>query len=171
MLTLANQATLGVMTLRVRPATAQDLDAMAPLFAEVDQLHIEHHPERFRSPGFPPRTSDYLEQVLASPHQVFLVAELERRLCGLVHVAVYEAPAIPLFVPRLNGVVSDLVVAREFRGRGIGKRLLGEAEVWARNHGATSIELWVYEFNQSARRFYEALGYGTLSRTMSKPIS
>ena len=144
---------------------------MAPLFAEVDALHIENHPERFRSPGFPPRTHDYLEQVLASPYQAFLLAELERRVGGLVHVAVYEAPAIPLFVPRLSAVVSDLVVAKDLRGRGIGRRLLAEAEAWARLQGASAIELSVYEFNQGAQRFYEAAGYGTLSRMMSKKLA
>jgi ribosomal protein S18 acetylase RimI-like enzyme len=158
------------MTPCVRPATVRDFEAMAPLFAEVDALHIEHHPERFRSPGHPPRSQEYLDQVLASPHQVFLVAEVEGRLAGLVHVAVYEAPAIPLFVPRLNGVVSDLVVTRELRSRGVGQLLLAEAEAWARFQGASSVELWVYEFNQGARRFYEAAGYGTLSRTMSKQL-
>lgn len=158
------------MTPSVRPATVRDFEAMGPLFAEVDALHIENHPERFRSPGYPPRSQDYLEQVLGSPHQVFLVAEVEGRLAGLVHVAVYEAPLIPLFVPRLNAVVSDLVVARELRGRGLGKLLLAEAESWARFQGASSIELWVYEFNQGALRFYEGAGYGTLSRTMSKQL-
>lgn len=158
------------MMLRVRAATTRDFDAMAPLFAEVDELHIQHHPERFRSPGFPPRTYDYLEQVVASPHQSFLLAEVDGAVRGLVHVAVYEAPAIPLFVPRLNAVVSDLVVTRAARGRGIGRRLLAEAEAWAQLHGASSVELSVYEFNEGARRFYEAVGYGTLSRAMSKHL-
>jgi ribosomal protein S18 acetylase RimI-like enzyme len=143
---------------------------MALLFAEVDALHIDNHPERFRSPGHPPRTHEYLEQVLSSPYQAFLIAELEGRLAGLVHVAVYEAPAIPLFVPRLSAVVSDLVVARDLRRRGIGRRLLAEAESWARFQGAGAIELSVYEFNLGAQRFYEAAGYGTLSRMMSKQL-
>ncbi|HVJ16939.1 MAG TPA: GNAT family N-acetyltransferase [Polyangiaceae bacterium] len=158
------------MTLCVRLATTRDFHAMAALFAEVDAIHIDNHPERFRSPGQPPRALDYLEQVLASPHQVFLVAELEGRLTGLVHVAVYEAPAIPLFVPRLTAVVSDLVVAEEHRSHGIGQRLLSEAESWARLHGASTLELSVYEFNTGARRFYEGAGYGTLSRMMSKQL-
>ncbi len=153
---------------RIRLAAARDFEAMYPLFEQVDALHIEHHPERFRSPGWPPRTQDYLEQVLASEHQIFLLAEVERQLAGLVHVAVYDAPAIPLFVPRLNAVISDLVVEASFRGRGIGKQLMSEAESWARRRGASSIELWVYEFNESARGFYQRLGYSTLTRTMAK---
>ena len=158
------------MTLRVRQATGRDFDAMASLIEQVDAIHIEHHPERFRSPGSPPRARDYIEQVLTSPHQVFLVAELPGRLAGLVHVALYEAPAMPLFVPRLTAVVSDLVVAQDLRSQGVGQRLLHEAESWARLHGASAIELSVYEFNTGARRFYESAGYSTLSRMMAKPL-
>lgn len=143
---------------------------MAPLFEEVDGVHLDHHPERFRSPGWPPRSREYLEQVLSSEHSTFLLAEFERRLVGLVNVAVYEAPKVPVFQPRVNGVVSDLIVTARFRRQGVGRRLLAEAESWVRQRGASSIELVVYEFNEGARRFYEKLGYATLSRTMEKPF-
>lgn len=155
----------------VREATLRDIEAMAPLFEEVDAVHLDHHPERFRSPGWPPRSREYLEQVMSSEHSTFLVVEFERRLVGLVNVAVYEAPKVPVFQPRVNGVVSDLIVTGSFRRRGIGRLLLEEAEVWVRRRGATSIELVVYEFNDGARRFYESLGYATLSRSMEKPLS
>jgi ribosomal protein S18 acetylase RimI-like enzyme len=155
---------------RIRPATSNDFAALAPLFAAVDALHIEHHPERFRSPGHPPRSDEYLQQVVHSAHQEFLVAELDGALLGVVHIAVYESPAVPLFVPRLCAVISDLVVAGPHRSRGIGRRLLIEAEGWARRQGATSVDLSVYAFNEGARRFYERAGYGTLSRQMTKPL-
>lgn len=154
----------------VREATPRDIEAMAPLFEEVDAVHLEHHPERFRSPGWPPRSREYLEQVMASDHATFLVVEYERRLVGLVHVALYEAPKVPVFQPRVNGVVSDLVVAAPFRRRGFGQLLLEEAEAWIRRRGGSSIELVVYEFNEGARRFYERLGYVTLSRSMEKRL-
>ncbi len=41
---------------------------------------------------------------------------------------------------------------------------------WAIAKGATSIELNVYEFNETAISFYEGLGYQTLSRKMSKEL-
>jgi ribosomal protein S18 acetylase RimI-like enzyme len=39
---------------------------------------------------------------------------------------------------------------------------------WTITKGATSIELNVYEFNETAISFYERLGYRTFSRKMSK---
>jgi ribosomal protein S18 acetylase RimI-like enzyme len=66
--------------------------------------------------------------------------------------------------------VSDLVVAERHRRRGIGRRLLAASERFAVESGASSLELVVYEFNESALRFYQRLGFGTLSRSLAKPL-
>ena len=47
---------------------------------------------------------------------------------------------------------------------------MDEMQAWAIAKGATSIELNVYEFNETAISFYERLGYQTLSRKMSKQL-
>ena len=48
--------------------------------------------------------------------------------------------------------------------------LMHKMQAWAIEKGATSIELNVYEFNETAISFYEKLGYRTLSRKMSKEL-
>ncbi|WP_454745599.1 GNAT family N-acetyltransferase [Ciceribacter selenitireducens] len=50
-----------------------------------------------------------------------------------------------------------LVVPEAYRGRGIGSRLMAEAEKIARDRGYVGIWLDTYEFQ--ARPFYEKLGY------------
>jgi GNAT superfamily N-acetyltransferase len=50
-----------------------------------------------------------------------------------------------------------LAVAPAARGAGWGKRLLAQAEDWARARGATGVRLDTYSFQ--ARGFYEKLGY------------
>jgi ribosomal protein S18 acetylase RimI-like enzyme len=59
--------------------------------------------------------------------------------------------------PLLN--VHDLAVEPGFRGRGIGKMLLGEAEKTARNLGCCKLTLEVLEFNEVAVRTYKAFGF------------
>jgi hypothetical protein len=41
---------------------------------------------------------------------------------------------------------------------------------WAVTRGATSMELNVYDFNQTAIDFYERLGYHTLTCKLSKDL-
>ena len=54
--------------------------------------------------------------------------------------------------------VSDVAVAADFRGRGIGWRLLESAEGWAQAHGKESLSLHVVVSNR-ARHLYERFGF------------
>ena len=44
------------------------------------------------------------------------------------------------------------------------------AEAWVQARGIGRIELNVFEFNTGVRRFYQDLGYSTLSRRMVKRL-
>jgi len=54
--------------------------------------------------------------------------------------------------------VEDLAVAPERRSEGVGKALLGAARDWARERGATHLELDSAEARADAHRFYEREG-------------
>lgn len=54
--------------------------------------------------------------------------------------------------------VEDLAVHPERRSRGIGSALLGAARAWARERGATHLELDTGEARVDAQRFYEREG-------------
>lgn len=159
------------MHISIRKATADDYVPLCALFNEVDALHRDHLPRIFQQPGGPARERDYYLGLIADENVAFLVAEAGGNLAGFVHAFVRDAPAFPVFVARRYAVVDAVVVSSVLRHRGIGKRLMEQAQVWAIAKEATAIELNVYEFNQSAISFYERLGYGTLSRKMSKELT
>jgi GNAT superfamily N-acetyltransferase len=54
--------------------------------------------------------------------------------------------------------VEDLAVHPEHRSRGVGKALLDAAKAWARERGATHLELDSAESRADAHRFYEREG-------------
>jgi GNAT superfamily N-acetyltransferase len=54
--------------------------------------------------------------------------------------------------------VEDLAVHPEHRSRGVGKALLDAAKAWARERGATHLELDSAEARHDAHRFYEREG-------------
>ena len=85
-------------------------------------------------------------------------------------VLICESAPERLLVPRYYASIDDLVVRESWRQRGVGRALMARAEQWARERGLETIEFGVWEFNAGAIRFYEQLGYTTLSRTMSKPL-
>ncbi len=65
------------------------------------------------------------------------------------------------FVARRLLNLHDLSVIPEYRGKGVGRKLLSAVEVKARELGCCKITLEVLE-NNPARQIYEATGYGTL---------
>jgi len=54
--------------------------------------------------------------------------------------------------------LEDLFVRETFRGRGVGKALLGQVAEIAREEGHHTIRLDVLDWNESAIKFYKSLG-------------
>jgi ribosomal protein S18 acetylase RimI-like enzyme len=58
--------------------------------------------------------------------------------------------------------VTDLAVARDYQGQGIGQLLLEYAERWAREHDRARLTLWVAENNQRAVHIYQKAGFSVV---------
>jgi ribosomal protein S18 acetylase RimI-like enzyme len=65
--------------------------------------------------------------------------------------------------------ICSMAVFDEFRGAGIGSRLLGEAEQQCQDLGLTKLSLIVFEENSGARRLYEHNGYIATKRATLVP--
>ena len=95
-----------------------------------------------------------LGAALQSPDAGILVADEKGTFIGLCSVCL-----------DLNSVrygqrcwIEDLAVAPEQRSRGIGRDLLNAAKDWARDRGATHVELDSGAAREDAHRFYEREG-------------
>jgi ribosomal protein S18 acetylase RimI-like enzyme len=158
------------MEISVRRATLDDYNSLCELFDEIDVLHRDNLPHMFQKPSGAAREQDYYSGLIADENVVLLVAEVGEKLVGFVHAILRDNPAFPIFVPRRYAIVDGIVVKSGFQNHGIGRILMVKMQEWATAKGATSIELHVYEFNETAISFYERLGYQTFSRKMSKEI-
>ena len=158
------------MAIQVRKATITDYEPLCVLFEEIDAYHRDHLPHLFKKPGGPSREHEYFAGLLADENVGFFVAEAGHQLVGFVYALVRDTPDIPIFVPRRFATVDTIVVASPFRRLGIGRQLMDTMQAWAIAKGAVSIELTVYEFNQTAISFYEQLCYQPLHRRMSKEL-
>jgi len=74
------------------------------------------------------------------------------------------------FSGRSNCHISDLAVAPQHEGNGVGKALLAHAEQWAREHHCQLVTLAVFPGNERARALYEASGYATDLIKLAKPV-
>jgi GNAT superfamily N-acetyltransferase len=109
-------------------------------------------PPGSRPPGWnPERAADALDRALASDTAIVLIAVLDGELVGLC--TAYDDIESVRFGRRVW--VEDLAVHPDRRSLGIGKQLLDEAKRWARDRGATHLELDSAETRVDAHRFYD----------------
>jgi GNAT superfamily N-acetyltransferase len=132
--------------IEVRAALPQEIDRVLGmyewLFAPPGSLPRSWDPERARAA---------LAEAIAAEASAVLVAERRGELLGFVTGYL-----------ELNSVrfgrrcwVEDLAVGPAHRSQGVGKALLESVKVWARDAGATHLELDSGEARTEAHRFYE----------------
>ena len=59
------------------------------------------------------------------------------------------------------GEVTELVVAKETRGKGVGRKLMQVVEEYFKSIGCEYISIEVFAYNKNAIKFYESEGYHT----------
>ncbi len=157
------------MEIKIRKATDNNYNNLCELFDEIDALHRDNLPHVFQKPGGAAREQGYYG-LIADENVGFFVANTDEKPVGFIHAIVRDTPAIPVLVPKRYAIVDSIVVKSGFQNQGIGGLLMDKVQDWAIAKGATSIELNVYEFNETAISFYEKLGYRTLSWKMGKEL-
>jgi GNAT superfamily N-acetyltransferase len=68
------------------------------------------------------------------------------------------------------GYVSLLALDKHAEGTGVARRLMAEAEAWARSRGYRLLSLDVFAGNQRAVDFYESGGFKAETLRMVKPL-
>ena len=145
----------------IRPARLDEADAVIALYEWL------FAPPGSVPPGWDPAEAKRrLDATISGDGSVALVAELDQRLVGLC------TAYIDLLSVRygLRCWVEDLAVDPEQRSRGVGHDLLTAAKFWAREHGATHLELDSGEARVDAHRFYEREGAVWPSKSFSFPL-
>ncbi len=96
----------------------------------------------------------WIREIVRSDNSLFIVAEHEGRLIGQLTLRGEKRRNVH------HSAVLGITVAREWRGQGIGRRLIRHAVDWAQRTGVlTRIELHVFARNVGAIRLYESCGF------------
>ncbi|MGE4488055.1 MAG: GNAT family N-acetyltransferase [Kiritimatiellales bacterium] len=132
----------------IRPASAADLPAMVRLLQELFSIETEFTVDAEKQ-------KCGLQLLLDSSKAGIWVAERRGRLVGMVTVQLMVSTAEGGY----SGLLEDLVVSSAYRRRGLGRALLNAAVKWAREQGATRIQLLADARNVPAIIFYRKLDW------------
>jgi putative acetyltransferase len=128
--------------LLIAPLEAADVERAAELVHRVwHDTYRAALPPKLRSP----RTVAYWSGYLADRCEHSWMATVGSRPAGVVSVS--------------SNCVDDLWVARRYRGRGVGRRLLDEALADLAQRGFEAAQAGCEDFNESAVGFFHHLGW------------
>ena len=98
----------------------------------------------------------FVADIAAAPNSVFLVAETDGKLIGLLVAQGGKRRSVR------HEAVLAISVAAERRAKGVGTALMARCVEWARSTGiVTRLELKVFTRNATAIRLYERFGFVT----------
>ena len=130
-------------------ATADDLDSMADLLAELFTLESDFKPERRKQIAG-------LRLILNNREvgQLF-VLRVDGRVAGMANALFTVSTA----EGRRVILLEDVIVKSAYRGTGLGRRLVEHILAWAAANGLPRVTLLADKDNAPALAFYERLGF------------
>ena len=154
----------------VRPATADDAEALGRLGALLVRVHHEFDSKRFfpATPETEQGYAEWLRSQVAAPNSVVLVAEWEGEIAGYIYGAVEGYDWMTLRGPA--GVLHDLVVEPACRGRGIGELLLDAAIAALAARGVPRVVLSTAARNEKAQRLFARAGFRPTMVEMTREV-
>ena len=153
-------STSSILTsVHIRPAIPADLPAIGRLGALLVQTHHAFDPQRFLEATDQTRASyaRFLGTQLEQPDATVLVADDEGAVVGYVFMAIEGYDYLQLRGPA--GILHDIIVTPEHRGRGTGRLLLEAALDYMKARGVPRIVLFTAAQNEAAQRLFASTGF------------
>jgi len=146
-----------LLTVRVRRAKTNDLEAVLDLWMEMMNLHARLD-QRFQpTSNAREQFAPTLREWLSDPNVAVFVANAGKRTLGYLIVRINENP--PMLAPQRYGHISDICVAPDQRREGIGRQLFSAARDWLHRMGVDMVQLHVAASNPAAQAFWRAMGF------------
>jgi ribosomal protein S18 acetylase RimI-like enzyme len=143
----------------VRRATPADLPGIGRLGALLVKEHYDFDPQRFLAArlGTPEGYASFMSAQLEDEDKAVLVADDNGDMIGYAYAAVEGYDYMALRGPA--GVLHDIIVGPEHRGRGVGRLLLDAALEFFRSRGVPRVVLSTAEQNEAAQQLFAKMGF------------
>jgi len=157
------------MSTSIESAIIEDLTDVNSIVKEGHDEHAEALPHIFKVVDRVMPESFY-QELLEDPNCEILVAKENEDIVGFAVMELKESAPFESMTPRRFAYMNDFGVKRNRQRKGIGNDLFKACLVWSENRGASSLDLNVWEFNQTAISFYENFGMKNISSKMTLPL-
>lgn len=155
--------------MKIRPATINDITFIKQCLIDSWVEHAKNEPdlldeERMRQANI----EQYYRDSLQSDKSFVLIAEVDGNVAGTIRADIQNIPGF--FKHNTILYIDDVCVAPEYRQHGVAQELLQAVEAIAKQHNIRRLQGRVYEFNKSAQRLFQKMGYRAPHATWDKVL-
>ena len=143
--------------IEITKATKTDIPDILRLLHQVLEVHHTGRPDIFKA-GATKYTECELEELLCDEKRPVLVAKSGIRMLGYAFCVIKVTENDNILEDMKTLYIDDLCVDECERGTGVGRALYEHVKAYAKEIGCYNLTLNVWECNEGAKRFYEAMG-------------
>jgi len=140
-------------------AVSKDSLLLSTLCMDVQLLHVQNHPEYFKTPESADFAQSFFEKLLQEETTFIYIASENGEALGYVFCNLVDKPENPYTYARRYLMIEQISVRPMAQRKGVGRALMEQVEVTARELGVPRIHLGSWDFNTSAHGFFEQMGY------------
>lgn len=153
----------------VRRATTRDMDGILAIAREVQALHAAARPDLF-TPDGSESAAEVVARIERAADGAYWVAVMDGEVAGYAYARWQDEPASSWKHATRTLEIQAMGVAASHRRQGIGERLWTAVRDEAVRQRVDRVILNVWAFNESARTFYERLGFTPFHTRMAMEL-
>lgn len=155
--------------IEIRFAKEEELEQVNKIRMQVNELHVTGRPDYFRSDGWD-FIAPFVYTRFAEESSGIIVALDQTEVVGFATVQFMHTEKTPYKCARHFYHVEEFGVDENHRRQGIATALMEFMKQDAKKRGFRTLELDMWQFNESALQFYESVGLKTVRRYMEMEI-
>ncbi|MGC8969863.1 MAG: GNAT family N-acetyltransferase [Conexivisphaera sp.] len=156
-----------VSSVSIRPARSEDAQRLVDLVSRLKRLNGEFDPLLTPVEELENEVSKYVQSVIKDPNYVVLVVDDGGKAEGVLIGKIVDRC---FYKPRIVGQIVDVYLMPEYRRRGLGYRLVEEAEKALRSKGAEMVFAEFPAKNVIAEGFYSKIGFREITGVFAKEV-
>jgi diamine N-acetyltransferase len=143
----------------IRKAGERDIDALASLNADVQEVHAAALPWLFKPPGPDTFAPADVAALLERSDNLFFIAEVDGAAAGYAYAQIVHRPETSFHYAHDLVHLHHISVRPAHRRHGIGAGLLAAVRAAAKESGIALVTIDVWTFNDAARAFFGRHGF------------
>lgn len=151
----------------IRKAESKDIDSCINLLKQVCNVHAKLRPDLFKS-GMTKYSKIELEEIFKNESTPVFVYEEDNLVLGYGFCQIINIEGL-VHPKKLKSLyIDDICINEDNRGKHIGKKIFDYIINYARDINCYNVTLNVWDGNNAAIKFYNAMGMKVQKTTMEK---